>query len=252
MKNILFKFLSFFFCFLLFSCNPVQKQEKEEDIAKEIEKKIEKIIPGTINLKSVTRTDIEGYYEVNFEGMEPLYASPDGRYLISGDIYEISERGFINVSDSRKEYQRITALDKLEKEEFISFDPPKQIKHSIFVFTDVDCVYCRQFHNQIDEYLDLGIQVNYLAFPRAGLESESFRKITTAWCSANPQYTLTQLKLGKNLEEALCLNNPVKKHFSLGSSLGVKGTPTIITNKGKLIPGYLPPEDLIKELESQS
>ena len=40
-------------------------------------------------------------------------------------------------------------------------------------------------------YLNLGIQVKYLAFPRAGLDSFSFSKIASAWCSEDPNAALT-------------------------------------------------------------
>ena len=106
------------------------------------------------------------------------------------------------------------------------------------------------FHSQIKEYLDLGIQVNYLAFPRTGTDSESFNKIVSAWCSSNPNKSITELKLGYKIEENICDNNPVQEHFNLGNSLGVSGTPSIITSEGRMIPGYVPPEELVGLLES--
>ena len=40
------------------------------------------------------------------------------------------------------------------------------------MFTDVDCGYCRKLHSEITNYLENGIQVNYLAYPSEGLESK--------------------------------------------------------------------------------
>ena len=137
----------------------------------------------------------------------------------------------------------------MDKKDLITFEP-KELIHNVFVFTDVDCGYCRQFHNQIDAYLELGIRVNYLAYPRAGVGSESFRKISSAWCDDDPNYSLTLLKQGKDIEIKLCADNPVEKHFKLGNALGVQGTPSIITDEGKMIPGYLPPQDLLNILST--
>ena len=95
------------------------------------------------------------------KGIEPLYVSSDGNYLVSGDIYLITKDGLVNKSESRRDYQRKTLIGGLSESELITFEP-RQINHNIFVFTDVDCGYCRQFHNQIDDYLELGIKVNYL------------------------------------------------------------------------------------------
>jgi len=228
--------------------------ESEDQISKSIEgveSKLKEMLPESIQLISVNETDIEGYFEVNFEGIEPLYVSDDGEYLISGDIYKITKQGLINKSDARRDYQRISLLKELDEQEFITFEPDS-VLHTVYVFTDVDCGYCRQFHGQIADYLKLGIRVNYLAFPRAGLESDSYRKIASAWCSSDPHESLTTLKLGDDIKNNMCANNPVEKHYKLGSSIGIQGTPSIITEEGKLIPGYLPPEDLLNQLTANS
>ena len=194
---------------------------------------------------------LKGFFEVNFEGIEPLYVSSDGNYLVSGDIYLITTEGLVNKSEARRDYQRKTLINNLNKEEFITFEPEETL-HNIYVFTDVDCGYCRQFHNQIDDYLNLGIKVNYLAYPRAGINSDSFNKISSAWCNEDPNYSLTLLKQGKNIDAKACKDNPVEKHFNLGNAIGVQGTPSIITNEGKMIPGYLPPQDLLNILVTKS
>ena len=116
------------------------------------------------------------------------------------------------------------------------------------VFTDVDCGYCRKFHSQIQAYNELGIQVNYLAFPRQGLASEAGQKIISAWCSTEKNKSLTLLKQGEDIEMINCLNNPVESHYNLGRSMGVQGTPAILKEDGSIIPGFIEPDRLIKLL----
>tara|TARA_B100001559_G_scaffold320551_1_gene333101 strand:+ start:1328 stop:2035 length:708 start_codon:yes stop_codon:yes gene_type:complete len=216
-----------------------------------VKNKLNEILPEEIELLSVQETDMTGFFEVNFEGIEPLYVSSDGNYLVSGDIYLITKEGLVNKSEARRDYQRKTLINNLDTKELITFEPETYI-HNIFVFTDVDCGYCRQFHNQIDSYLELGIKVNYLAYPRAGIGSESFKKITSAWCNEDANYSLTMLKQGKEIETNICADNPVEKHFKLGNLIGVQGTPSIVTDEGKMIPGYLPPQDLLNILTTNS
>ena len=240
------KFYSFLvFLSLSFGCSADPSNNSEE--IEFIEDKLIEILPEEIELVSVKETDMTGFFEVNFEGIEPLYVSSDGNYLVSGDIYLITRDGLVNKSEARRDYQRKTLIENLDNKEMITFEP-KNVTHNVFVFTDVDCGYCRQFHNQIDAYLDLGIKVNYLAYPRAGIGSESFKKISSAWCNDDPNYSLTLLKQGQDIETNLCSNNPVEKHFKLGNAIGVQGTPSIITDEGKMIPGYLPPQDLLNIL----
>jgi thiol:disulfide interchange protein DsbC len=38
----------------------------------------------------------------------------------------------------------------------------------------------------------------------------------------------------------------------LGQEVGLRGTPAIITPTGDLLPGYLPPDMLLKRLETKS
>ena len=173
---------------------------------------------------------------------------PAGSFGISAEGKAKAEA---NKSEARRDYQRKTLIKGLNESELITFEP-RQIDHNIFVFTDVDCGYCRQFHNQIDEYLELGIRVNYHAYPRAGIGSDSFNKISSAWCNEDPNYSLTLLKQGQDIETKLCEDNPVEKHFNLGNTIGVQGTPSIITDEGKMIPGYLPPQDFLNILGTNS
>ena len=180
-----------------------------------------------------------------------MYVTSDGNYLISGDIYLITKEGLVNKSEARRDYQRKVMMQNLDEEELIIFEPEK-IAHSIYVFTDVDCGYCRQFHNQIDAYLSLGIKVHYLAYPRAGIGSDSYNKIASAWCNTDPNNSLTLLKQGREIDRLLCEDNPVESHFELGRAMGVQGTPSIVTEEGKMIPGYLPPQDLLNILTTSS
>ena len=240
----------FFSMLLSFGCGDTLGDQPEENLSiSELKEKLSERFPDSIEIVSIKEVGIEGYLEVNLKGIEPLFISKDGKYLISGDIYEITEQGLVNRSEARRNYLRKVTISEIDESEFIVFKPNK-VEHSIFVFTDVDCGYCRQFHREINDYLDLGIQVNYLAFPRAGIDSESYKKVVSAWCSSQPNQAITELKLGYEIKENVCLNNPVEKHFDLGNSLGVTGTPSIITSEGRLIPGYIPPEDLIGLLNS--
>ena len=116
------------------------------------------------------------------------------------------------------------------------------------VFTDVDCGYCRKFHNEIDQYNNLGISIKYLAFPRAGIDSESYTKMVSAWCSDQADLSITLLKDNKSIPSNSC-ENSVAEQFELGRTLGITGTPALITQSGKLLPGYVPAQELLMLLQ---
>ena len=243
--NIKEKLLLLIFSTLIIGCAETIEAEGSNP-KEEIKEKLKKIIPESVEITSIEETEVEGYLEVNFNGLESLYISSNGKYLISGDIYELTDTGLINKSETIRAKKRKEIVLGL-KTDSISFTP-KNIKHEVYVFTDVDCGYCRKFHSEIKGYLDLGIQVNYLAFPRTGLESDSSKKIVSAWCNDDPHSSITDLKLGKEIEYNLCSNNPVSEHFNLGQQLGISGTPSILTTEGRMIPGYVSPKELFELL----
>ena len=55
--------------------------------------------------------------------------------------------------------------------------PAEKERHTITVFTDLDCGYCRKLHKEIDQFNAEGITVRYLMFPRAGVGSPSYDKV---------------------------------------------------------------------------
>ncbi|MEP1593906.1 MAG: DsbC family protein, partial [Halieaceae bacterium] len=93
-----------------------------------------------------------------------------------------------------------------------------------------------------------GIEVRYLAYPRSGVGSESYRQLASAWCAEDPQDTLTRLKNREDVPDNVCEENPVAAQYELGGKLGVRGTPAIITESGQMIPGYQSADDLIATL----
>ena len=112
------------------------------------------------------------------------------------------------------------------------------------MFTDIDCTYCRRLHSQIQQYLDLGIEVRYLMYPRNGPASQAWSKAEDVWCSADRQNALTQAKLDRDFPTASCDASIVQDHYVLGRDVGLSGTPAIVLEDGTLISGYLPPDAL--------
>jgi len=199
--------------------------------------------PG-VKVENVRPSPIGGVYEVVM-GADTAYVSADGRYIIAGDMYEIDTRK--NLSEARRVVARVKTLSKLDEREMIVFAPAK-VKHTITVFTDVECAYCRKLHSHIDELNRLGVKVRYLAYPRAGPNTADLGKMEAVWCAKDRQAAITQAKLGQPVKSERC-TTPVAKQYQLGEDMGVQGTPAIFTTDGDYIAGYMPPAELVKELD---
>jgi len=196
-------------------------------------------------VESARPAHIDGLMEViTDQGL--VYASKDGRHIVSGRIYEITGSEPNNVSEAVLEAMRVKDLAQVE-DTVIEYTAPNE-KHVIHVFTDTSCGYCRQLHERIDEYLALGITVRYLAWPRNGMQSSAATSLKNAWCADDPQAALSAAKNDETLASAQC-NDPIAQHYALGHKFGVRGTPAIVFESGRMLPGYVPPERLAAELD---
>jgi thiol:disulfide interchange protein DsbC len=213
-----------------------------------ISSKINAVLPDGMSVQSIKESQIENLFIVDIGDLQPIYASKNGEFFFYGELYAVEGNTLQNTTKDEINLKRKSFLDEaLSKDDFISFKS-KNEKYRVTIFTDVDCGYCRKFHNEIKDFNDLGITVNYVAFPRSGLDSISYNKIVTAWCSEDPKSTLTKMKQGKDVQLSLCQDHPVENHFLLGQKIGITGTPAIIKSDGELLPGYLPPEELLNRL----
>ena len=227
----------------LFSINAYADIEKNEMITK-----LTNVLPEGVNIVDINATPVEGVFKLDIEDMQSVYVSKDTNFIIVGEIFQITSNGLVNLTEREKDIERKEIISMMDKNEFISF-PAKNELFSVIIFTDIDCGYCRKLHGEIGEYNDVGISINYAAFPRSGLQSESYSKIVGAWCSNERNKTLTGLKQGKDINISYCENHPVEKHYNIGRQIGVTGTPAIISTNGQLIPGYISPKELLKILQ---
>lgn len=176
-----------------------------------------------------------------------LYITEDGSKLVHGNVYDMNDR-MNNLTEAALAAPRLEMLKPFEQDMLVY--KAKNEKYVVTVFTDVDCGYCRKLHNQMDEYNDLGITIRYLAYPRAGIPSANADEMQAVWCAKDPLQAMTDAKSGGNVKAASC-DIDIAKQYRLGGSFGINGTPALILEDGSMIPGYQPPADLLRTLESR-
>ncbi len=206
---------------------------------------IAEMIPG-LTVEDVTEGPIDGLYEVTM-GSQIVYLSDDRRYLIKGDIIDLTSNE--SVTEKRRSSLRLETLNALDDSQMVVFGP-EDATHTITVFTDIDCTYCRKLHREMSALNDLGIRVRYVFYPRYGPGSESWAKADAVWCSDDRQAAMTRAKSGEAVTADGC-PTPVAEHYALGNKLGVRGTPALVMEDGELIGGYVPAAELAGYLEKR-
>jgi len=209
----------------------------------QVRERLSTLVDGEIDI-SIAESPLPGILQVRL-GSDIVYMTSDGRYLLQGRVLDLDTRQ--DITDQAKSQIRRELIDGIDYDQLISYGA-EDSEFEIIVFTDVDCGYCRRLHQQVDEYNAAGIRISYAAFPRAGAGSETFRKMTSVWCSDDQQAAMDLAKGGGTPEPVDC-QAPVADQYQLGQSVGVTGTPALVTPGGDLIPGYVPPNDLRVRLE---
>ena len=197
---------------------------------------------------TVTTSDVPGLFEVQFDNGPLVYATESGGHFIIGDLFRVEQGQYVNLSEQRRDGERLAQLAALDEKDMIIFSPEGEPRSHVTVFTDVTCFYCQKLHQEVPELNRRGVEVRYLAYPRAGVDSPGYRHLVSAWCADNPQDTLTRLKNKESVPEKLCKDNPVAAQYQLGQEMGVRGTPAMVTPTGQMIPGYQSADQLMVTL----
>ena len=216
------------------------------DVPPALSARLEVLAPG-MKPDHVAETALSGMYEVRF-GSIIVYLSGDGRYMLRGDLIDLDAGR--NVTEAARRSMRAEAVGELGEASMIVF-APDAVRHTITVFTDVDCPYCARMHRQMADYNRLGIAIRYTAFPRAGIGSPTWDKMVSVWCAEDQRGAMTDAKAGAAVEPSRC-DNPVERHYETGKAIGVTGTPAIVLESGGLIPGYVPPDELLVRLDERT
>ena len=198
-----------------------------------------------------------GYYEVELSGGPTLYVADDASHFYSGEMYRVKADGsFENVKEQKLSKRRQEGLANIDPKDLIIYKPEGETKAVINVFTDVTCGYCRKLHNELEDYLALGLEIRYFAFPRTGVQrngehTNEYLQTSKAWCSDDRAAAMTTMKTGSGKVEALpnCDLSMIPEHYNLGVQFGINGTPAIVLEDGTLVAGYRPASMFAEMLE---
>ncbi len=204
--------------------------------------------PG-VRIERIAPAEVPGFYRVIAAG-QMVYVSADGKYMLNGDLVQVD--GHKSMGDAAWATFRKAQLATAPVAQRIVFAPPHP-KTTLTVFTDVNCGFCRQLHEHIDDFMKAGIAIEYLAWPRegvtttAGRPTPTYTEMVSVWCAADRRQAFTAAKEGHAPKPATC-DNPVKAQYELGQRLGVNGTPAIFTPDGRELGGYVTAQQVLDDL----
>lgn len=196
------------------------------------------------NITNIRSTEVQSLYWVSLEGMPSVYTTADGKYIIQGDVVRLEKNNVHNISEDLQQGDTKALLSTVDIKDTITYKAVGANKAVVYVFTDASCPYCHKLHEEMAGINAKGIEVRYLAWPRA----EQFMPLMNAiWCSEDRIAAFDTANKGLPVNTPEC-KNPVMKHHQLGVQIGVNGTPAIYSMDGKYLGGYMTAAELAKKL----
>jgi thiol:disulfide interchange protein DsbC len=205
----------------------------------EIRKSLQSKFPGIGKIEHVVKTPYSGLYEIVIDD-QLLYTDEKGQYVFEGNVIEAKSRR--NLSDERRRVLFAIDFDKLPLELAV-----KKVKgngkRKLAIFTDPNCGFCKRLEKELSGVSDVTLYLfMYPIFPGS---DEIVRNVL---CAKNPikawdDWMLSEISPAK----AVC-ETQTEKVMALGQKLHVNGTPNLIFGNGIQAPGFLPAEELEKNL----
>ncbi|KGX17215.1 DsbC family protein [Burkholderia pseudomallei] len=181
--------------------------------------------------RDVKPAPLPGLYEVSM-GETVAYTDSTGRYFLFGHLYDMQDQ--VDITEQRKAQGYKTRF------------PAAVLNHAIktvrgngqrvlAVFSDPDCPYCHQLEQQL-AMVD-NVTIYTFLYPLESLHPDAMTKSIRIQCSADPAKAWREWMTESRLPPLVSCHHPINDNIVLGSRLGITGTPTIIAEDGRMLPG---------------
>ena len=201
----------------------------------QIKKVLMERIPQFPKIEEITRSPMNGLYEIRVEGDEIYYSDADANFLIQGNLIDTKSRR--NITEER--IDKLTAIDfqSLPFKDSIKIVQGNGKRH-IAVFEDPNCGYCKRFEKDLQKVDNLTIHL--FLYPVLG--QDSIEKSKKIWCAKD------QAKAWKDWMQREVLPSPAMSNcdalaltrtVEFGRKRKINGTPTIVTADGVRVPGAI-------------
>jgi len=183
---------------------------------------------------SISKTPINGLYEVLLEDNEIYYADASGNYLVQGSL--IDTRTKRNLTEERSEKLNAIAFNTLPIKDAITIVRGNG-QRKLAVFEDPNCGYCKRFERDLLKVDN--ITVYLFLYPILG--ADSLDKSRNIWCAKDPAKTwLDHMTRDTALPVATCDSSALARNMEFGRKHKITGTPTLLAQDGKRVPGAIP------------
>ena len=208
-----------------------------------IRKNLGERLPDFPKIDEVNKTAIPGLYEVRI-GTELIYTDERGDYVIQGNIIDSKTRS--DVTQAR--IDKITAIDfsALPLKDAIVWKQGTGAR-KLVVFADPNCGYCKKFENEMQQVKNVTVYTFLLPI----LGGDSSEKSRNIWCAKDSSAAWRDWMIkGEAAARVMgtCDASVLQRNLALAKKYRVTGTPALVFEDGKRVPGAMGPADVEKQL----
>ena len=207
-----------------------------------IRKNLVERLPNLPPIDEVSKTPMNGLFEVRLNGTDIYYTDAEGNFLLMGNL--IDTRARRNLTEERVEKLTAVSFDALPlKDAFVIVRGNGQRKMA--VFEDPNCGYCKRFERDLQKVNN--VTVYMFLYPILGPSStERSRNI---WCSKDKGQAWLDWMVRDQLPTAAsCDTAALSRNVEFGKKHKITGTPTLIFVDGSRVPGAVPAQTVEKYL----
>jgi thiol:disulfide interchange protein DsbC len=201
---------------------------------------LEKRMSG-VKIGKISPAPVPGLFEVVVNGLNVVYTDKKGDFAFIGNLVDLKTQQSL----TKKRAEELAYVD------FSKIPPAQAIvkvkgdgSRKLAVFSDPDCPYCKQLEKEL-AFVD-NVTIYVMLLPLEQLHPDARKKAEAVWCSADRAKTWDDLMLyGKApaAPQGEC-KTPIDDIRALAESLSINGTPGLVFQNGKLVPGEMKTEQI--------
>lgn len=208
-----------------------------------IRKNLAERLPEFPKIDEVSKTPIPGLWEIRV-GHDLFYADEQGNHVIQGTLFDTKAK--LNLTEKRLE--KLTAIDFKQ----LPLKDAMVVKQGtgarkLAVFADPNCGYCKRFERDLLTIKDVTIYT--FLYPVLGPDSND--KARSIWCSKDAMTTWRAWMIDGVAPRKVmgaCDSAAIERNSAFGRKHRVNGTPAILFEDGKRVPGAMAAVDVEKRL----
>lgn len=198
-----------------------------------IRKNLPERVAQPITIDEISKTPIEGLYEVRYNGTEIIYTDADGAYVLDGQLIDLKAK--VNLTE-----QRMAKLTAIEFKDLPLKDAFTVVrgngKRKLAVFEDPNCSFCKKFERDLTKVDNVTVHV----FLYPILSQDSADKSRNIWCAKDrAKAYIDWMVKDVTPPAASCDTAALARNVEFGKKNRITGTPTLIFANGARVPGAI-------------